>query len=226
MTQNTPPSFLSRVAIAIGSFFAILGNGRLAADVGRLREGEPLAADVPEPEPREVRVEVPVEKIVEVRVEVPVEKIVEKRVEVPVPAKAAVDTPLAVAASGRSETAALQMLGLLQREARFVDFVQEDVAQYSDAEIGAAARVVHEGCRKVLREHFAIEPIRVESEGSRIWLPEGFDPAAIHMTGNVVGQAPFTGTLNHRGWQVTRSQLPELTDPQAASILAQAEVEL
>ena len=100
------------------------------------------------------------------------------------------------------------------------------MAQYSDAEIGAAARVVHEGCRKVLREHFAIEPIRVESEGSRIWLPEGFDPAAIHMTGNVVGQAPFTGTLNHRGWQVTRSQLPELTDPQAASILAQAEVEL
>ena len=78
MTSSTPPSFLSRVAIAIGSFFAILGNGRLAADVNRLRAGEPLAADTP---PKEVRVEVPVEKIVEVRVEVPVEKVVEKIVE-------------------------------------------------------------------------------------------------------------------------------------------------
>ena len=77
MTQNTPPSFLSRIAIAIGSFFAILGNGRLAADVTRVRAGEAFAADVA---PKEVRVEVPVEKIVEVRVEVPVEKIVEKPV--------------------------------------------------------------------------------------------------------------------------------------------------
>ena len=79
--NNTPPSFFSRIAIAIGSFFAILGNGRLAGDVSRLRGGEALAADV---QPREVRVEVPVEKIVEVRVEkrveVPVEKLVEKTV--------------------------------------------------------------------------------------------------------------------------------------------------
>src|SRR2546427_355894 len=88
MNSKTPPSFLSRIAIAIGSFFAILGNGRLAADVSRLRDGEPLAADVPPPAPKEVRVEVPVDRIVEVRVEVPVEKVVEKvvekRVEVPV----------------------------------------------------------------------------------------------------------------------------------------------
>ena len=75
--------------------------------------------------------------------------------------------------------AALQLLGLLQREARFVDFVQEDVAAYSDADIGAAARVVHEGCRKVLGEHFSIEPVRSESEGSRITLAEGHDASVI-----------------------------------------------
>src|SRR5436190_15346400 len=40
---------------------------------------------------------------------------------------------------------------LFQSEARFVDFVQEDVAGYADAEIGAAARVVHEGDRKSTR---------------------------------------------------------------------------
>ncbi len=205
MTQNTPPSFLSRIAIAIGSFFAILGNGRLAADVNRVRAGEAFAADVA---PKEVRVEVPVEKIVEVRVEVPVEKIVEKTVEVP------------------TDTAALQLLGLMQREARFVDFIQEEVAPYTDAEIGAAARVVHEGCRKVLREHFAIQPVRSEAEGSRVTLQAGFDAAAVRLTGNVVGQAPFTGTLGHRGWQVTEVRLPQLTDIQAAKVIAQAEVEL
>lgn len=209
MSSNTPPSFLSRIAIAIGSFFAILGNGRLAADVTRLRAGEALAADVA---PREIRVEVPVEKIVEVRVEVPVETIVEKTVE------RRVEVP--------TDTAALQLLGLLQREARFVDFIQEDVAPYTDAEIGAAARVVHAGCRKVLGEHFTIAPVRPEAEGARITLPAGFDAAAVRLTGHVVGQAPFTGTLGHRGWQVTLVQLPQLTDPQAAKVLAQAEVEL
>lgn len=209
MSSNTPPSFLSRIAIAIGSFFAILGNGRLAVDVTRLRAGESLAADVA---PREIRVEVPVEKIVEVRVEVPVETIVEKTVEL------RVEVP--------TDTAALQLLGLLQREARFVDFIQEDVAPYTDAEIGAAARVVHAGCRKVLGEHFTIAPVRPEAEGARITLPAGFDAAAVRLTGHVVGQAPFTGTLGHRGWQVTQVQLPQLTDPQAAKVLAQAEVEL
>ncbi len=209
--MSTPihPSFLNRMAIAIGSFFAILANARLAGDVHRLRTGDPLAADVP---PKEVRVEVPVEKIVETRVEVPVEKIVEKIVERRVEAA--------------TDTAALQLLGLLQREARFVDFIQEDVAPYSDAEIGAAARVVHGGCRKLLAEHFTLAPVRAEAEGSRVTLAAGFDAAAVRLTGNVVGQAPFTGTLSHRGWQVTQVRLPQLTDARAAAIIAQAEVEL
>jgi len=208
-TPATPPSFLSRIAIAIGSFFALLGNARLAQDVARLRAGEPLAADVA---PREVRVEVPVEKIVETRVEVPVQVPVERVVKETVH----VSTP----------TAALQLLGLLQRQARFVDFVQEDVAGYSDAEIGAAARVVHAGCRAVLAEHFTLQPVLAEAEGSRVTLAAGFDAAAVRVSGNVVGQAPFTGTLAHRGWQVQDGRLPQLTDPQAARIVAQAEVEL
>ena len=225
MTQNTPPSFFSRIAIAIGSFFAILGNGRLAADVTRVRAGEAFAADVA---PKEVRVEVPVEKIVEkiveTRIEVPVEKIVEKVVEkrVEVPVEKLVEKTIEVT----NNAAALQLLGLMQREARFVDFIQEDVAPYTDAEIGAAARVVHEGCRKVLKEHFKLVPVRDEAEGSRITVAPGFDTTAIRLTGNVVGQAPFTGTLTHRGWKVSQMQLPQLTDEKAAEIVAQAEVEL
>jgi len=122
--------------------------------------------------------------------------------------------------------AALQLLGLLQRDARFIDFIEEDVKAYSDADIGAAARVVHEGCRKVLREHFSIQPLRTENEGSRITLPEGFDAAAVRVTGNVVGKAPFTGSLSHRGWRVSETRLPKLAPGHDASIVAQAEVEL
>jgi len=122
--------------------------------------------------------------------------------------------------------AALQLLGLLQRDARFIDFIEEDVKAYSDADIGAAARVVHEGCRKVLREHFSIQPLRSETEGSRVTLPEGFDAAAVRVTGNVVGKAPFTGTLSHRGWRVADTRLPKLAAGHDAAILAQAEVEL
>ena len=122
--------------------------------------------------------------------------------------------------------AALQLLGLLQRDARFIDFVQEDIGAYSDADIGAAARVVHEGCRKVLDEHFAIAPVRSEAEGSRLTLAEGFDAAAVRLTGKVVGKPPFTGTLGHRGWRVTDTRLPLLAPGHDPAIVAQAEVEL
>lgn len=122
--------------------------------------------------------------------------------------------------------AALQLLGLLQRDARFIDFIEEDVKAYSDADIGAAARVVHEGCRKVLREHFTLEAIRPEAEGSRVTLPAGFDATRQRVTGNVVGEPPFTGTLTHRGWLASDARLPQLSEAEVARIIAQAEVEL
>jgi uncharacterized protein DUF2760 len=144
----------------------------------------------------------------------------------PAPATPAPVSPAPPVMHEAPHESALQLLGLLQREARFVDFVQEDVATYSDADIGAAARVVHEGCRKVLREHFTIEPVSSEPEGSRITLHEGFNAGAIRLTGNVVGQPPFTGSLGHRGWRVTDTRLPKLAEGHDAAIVAQAEVEL
>jgi hypothetical protein len=122
--------------------------------------------------------------------------------------------------------AALQLLALLQRDARLIDFTEENLADYADADIGAAARLVHEGCRKVLREHFTIAPVRPEEEESRITLNEGFDASAIRLTGNVVGKAPFKGTIRHRGWRVNEVRLPKLSEGHDASICAQAEVEL
>lgn len=122
--------------------------------------------------------------------------------------------------------AALQLLALLQQEGRFIDFLEEDVAGYSDTEVGAAARVVHEGCRKTLKEHLSIEPVRTEAEGTRITLEENFDSSAVRLTGNVVGHAPFTGNLTHRGWRVTEAKLPRIAAGHDLDILAPAEVEL
>ena len=121
---------------------------------------------------------------------------------------------------------ALQLLALLQQEGRFVDFLEENTTTYSDAEIGGAARVVHEGCRKVIRDHLQIAPVREETEGARLTLPDGFNATAVRLTGNVVGQAPFTGTLMHRGWQVIDIKLPKLAEGHDVRILAPAEVEL
>ncbi|MGH8559904.1 MAG: DUF2760 domain-containing protein [Methylococcales bacterium] len=125
-----------------------------------------------------------------------------------------------------SPEAALQLLGLLQQEARFIDFIQEDIQSYSDAEIGAAARVVHEGCHKVLHNHFDFSPVRPESENSRVTIKAGFDPSTIRLTGNIVGKAPFSGTLVHRGWRVTEIRLPKLAENHNVKIVATAEVEL
>jgi hypothetical protein len=144
-------------------------------------------------------------------------------------APAPAPTPAAVAPAPLKQAtpdAALQLLALLQRDARLIDFTQEDLSGYSDADIGGAARVVHEGCAKVLREHFTLAPVRPEAEGSRITLNEGFDARAIRLTGNVVGQAPFQGALSHRGWRATEVKLPKLADGHDATVLAQAEVEL
>lgn len=122
--------------------------------------------------------------------------------------------------------AALQLLGLLQKEARFLDFIQENVAAYSDAEVGIAARVVHEGCSKVIKQHFTLDTVFHEQEGSKITLEPGFDAMRVRLTGNIVGNAPFTGQLVHKGWQVTQINLPKLTAGHQAKIIAPAEVEL
>jgi hypothetical protein len=143
----------------------------------------------------------------------------------PAPVPAPVPAP-APALKTLDTDAALQLLALLQREARLIDFTRESLAGYDDAQIGAAARLVHEGCAKVLREHFDIVPVRSETEGSRITLPAGFDAAAVKLTGNVTGSAPFTGSLAHRGWRAAEVKLPRLAEGHDARVLAPAEVEL
>lgn len=135
-------------------------------------------------------------------------------------------TPQIVTLKEATPDAALQLLGLLQQEARFIDFIEENIQSFSDSEIGAAARIVHEGCHKVLHSHFDFSPVRREQENSRVSIKSGFDPSEVRLTGNIVGKPPFNGTLVHRGWQVTDIRLPKLAENHNVKVVAAAEVEL
>jgi hypothetical protein len=121
---------------------------------------------------------------------------------------------------------ALQLLGLLQREARLMDFLMEDVSGYADAEIGAAARVVHDQCRNALTAHMRIERIRSEAEGAPVTIASGFSASDVRLVGQVAGEAPFRGVLKHAGWRASAIELPKLSEGHDVSVLAPAEVEL
>jgi hypothetical protein len=136
------------------------------------------------------------------------------------------EEPKKVEAPKPSNDPALQLLALLQREGRLVDFLEEDIASAADDQIGAAARVVHQGCRKALREHVKLAAVREEEEGAKVTLPESFSAAEVKLTGNVSGKGPHEGTLRHKGWKVTEIKLPTRVEGHDARVIAQAEVEL
>ena len=145
----------------------------------------------------------------------------------PVAAPTAPPTPTPAATLQKAPPdAALLLLGLLQKDARLLDFLQQEVGDYSDQQVGAAARVVHQGCRRVLDEYLTVAPVRTEAEGGRVTLQAGFDPSAVHLSGQLVGGPPFRGTLVHGGWRATEVRLPQVASGRDLSILAPAEVEL
>lgn len=126
----------------------------------------------------------------------------------------------------KTHASALALLALFQREGRWVDFLQEDVAAFSDAEIGAAARVVHAGSRRVMQQCLTLEPVLADAEGANVTVPPGFDAGRIRLTGNVAGQAPFRGALKHHGWIATSVRFPALSPALDPRVIAPAEVEL
>lgn len=132
----------------------------------------------------------------------------------------AAPTPERVHASG------LLVLSALQREGRLIDFLQQDVAGFSDEEVGAAGRVIHSGCSKVLRQYFDFEPAVPGLEGTPMSVPAGFDAQRIRLTGNVTGQPPFKGILRHHGWVAKEVRLPEVSPSLDPKVVAPAEVEL
>ncbi len=122
---------------------------------------------------------------------------------------------------------AVQILALLQRDGRLIDFFSEDISPYQDAQVGAAVREMHANCRQALAQYIKMEAIIEGEEDAPVTLDSGFDPAAIKLVGNVTGQPPLRGLLRHRGWRVTEVKLPPLSPQESGrSVVAPAEVEI
>lgn len=136
------------------------------------------------------------------------------------PAAAAVQAPAV-----RTSDGALQLLGILQRDSRLVDFLMEDIAGYSDDQVGAAVRELHDQCRDTLKRYVALEPVIDGVEGTYAKAP-GKDPALVKFVGNVPAQPPAGGTLRHKGWRAAKVDLPNLGAKQDATIIAPAEIEI
>ena len=121
---------------------------------------------------------------------------------------------------------AVQMLALLQRDGRLIDFLAENISAYPDAQIGAAVRTIHDTCRQVLDQYVKLEPILNSEEDQPVTVPAGFDLAAIKLIGNVAGEPPVRGVLRHKGWRVKEVNLPPLPQGAGRMVVAPAEVEL
>lgn len=131
-------------------------------------------------------------------------------------------------AANQADAEVVNFLATLQRKGRFVDFLMDDITAYTDAQVGAAARVVHDGCASALKEQMSIQPVRQENEGARIEVPPGFAADEYRLVGRIGGEPPFTGTLVHRGWKTESVNLPRLLnrDEDHLPTIAPAEVEL
>ncbi len=139
-----------------------------------------------------------------------------------------VELPVAAPPTNQCDAEVVNFLALLQEKGRFVDFLMDDIARYSDAQVGAAGRVLHEGCRAVLLEHFGIRPMREEGEGSQVVVAPGYAADDYRLVGRISGEPPFTGTLIHHGWRAEWVKLPRLvrTRGDQPPAIAPAEVEL
>ncbi len=129
-------------------------------------------------------------------------------------------------AAANDQRRALHLLSLLQREGRLVDFLREDLEAYDDAQIGVAVRNIQESCQKTLNKYLAPSAVIEKNEGDEVTVDSGFDAGAVKLTGNVAGEPPFKGILQHRGWRTTAFDLPTLSGSQDPSIIAPAEVEI
>ena len=139
------------------------------------------------------------------------------------PAKAA--APAAAPGAVKVSDGALQILSILQRDSRLIDFIMEDISGYQDEQIGAAVRGLHDQCRDALGRYVTLAPVIDSVEGTYAKTPGG-DPGAVKFIGNVPAETPAGGTLRHKGWRVSRIDLPALAAKQDPAILAPAEIEI
>jgi Domain of unknown function (DUF2760) len=143
-------------------------------------------------------------------------------------AEAARPMPVPTGANYQADAEIVSFLAMLQARGRLVDFLMDDINTYDDAQVGAAARVVHAGCKAALLEHFRISPVRAESEGATVQVAAGYLPDEYRLVGKISGPAPFSGVLVHHGWKTDAVNLPRVlrSSTNRLPAIAPAEVEL
>ena len=142
----------------------------------------------------------------------------------PAPTPATLQPP--VVAEKQAEAEIVAFFALLQEKGRLVDFLMEDLTGYDDAQVGAAARVIHQGCSEVLKEYFKVTAVSEAEEGSQVAVPTGYSAEEYRLIGKLSGNPPFTGKLIHKGWKTEYVKLPRITKTQRLPPIAPAEVEL
>lgn len=200
-TKSTGPGLIARLLLAFFIPWKILFDKAFAEQVEQLAGGEPASALPPSGPPLVAH------------------HMDEKKEEEP--SEEPPEEP-----ERTDPTGALLILAILQRDGRLLDFLQEDIAGAGDGDVGAAARIVHEGCRKALSEYIELEPVIQKEEGEPVQIEAGFDAGKVQLTGNVVGSPPYEGRLAHPGWKASKVQLPTLAEGIDPEIVAPAEVEI
>lgn len=125
----------------------------------------------------------------------------------------------------RTSDGALQLLGILQRDSRLVDFLMEDIASYSDDQVGAAVRELHDQCRDSVGRYVSLSPVIDGVEGTFVQAPSK-DPNVVKFVGNVPAKPPSGGTLRHKGWRASKVDLPAVAGKQDPTVIAPAEIEI
>lgn len=220
---------MSLFFLALRCFFAVLFRSRLPDDAVRL-----LPAPVAPVEKGKCPTDLPTnlstdaksatqsdERAVSEKVE-PVKAIPESPSQEP--EKREVSKPVDLDAV--RQRGAVQLLSVLQREGRLVDFLLEDIDGYGDAQIGAAVRDIHRGCKKGLLEHLPVAPIRPEPDEAVVKIVSGHDPSQIRLVGHVTGKPPFEGSLRHHGWRIKKFELADIPSGHDPSVICPAEVEI
>jgi hypothetical protein len=141
-------------------------------------------------------------------------------------AKAPSTAKPAPAPQAKPSDGALQILGILQRDSRLIDFLMEDISSYSDDQVGTAVRNLHDQCRESLGRYLRLTPVIDGVEGTFAKI-ETNDPAVVKLLGNVPanGKAPG-GLLRHKGWRAEKIDLPPVAASQNSAIIAPAEIEI
>jgi Domain of unknown function (DUF2760) len=137
------------------------------------------------------------------------------------PSAAAAPPPPAV----KTSDGALQLLAILQRDSRLIDFLMEDISAYEDGQIGAAVRELHDQCRDAINRYVSLEPVIDGVEGAFTKTPSS-DPAVVKFVGNVPAKPPSGGLLRHKGWRAAKVDLPAIVTRTDSAIIAPAEIEI